>query len=203
MLPNAIPLEEFARDEQKRAEIRAKLGLGEEIVLGNVGRFTRQKNQLFLLDIFAAYLRQRKNAKLILVGYGEMDSDIREKVKKLHIENSVLIPEDYNEPAKYLQAMDVYLFPSIFEGLGISLIEAEAAGLPCVISEVIPKETFVTEKISVCELGAPIEDWVNAIETYATEHAINKSNGLLEQFDIKEVVMWISHFYLEQGENRR
>lgn len=197
MLPNAIPLEKFARNEQKRAEIRAQLGVGEEIVLGNVGRFTRQKNQMFLLDIFAAYKKVRQNAKLILVGYGEMESDIREKIEALHMESSVIIPKDYNEPAKYLQAMDVYVFPSIFEGLGISLIEAEAAGLPCVISEVIPKETYVTEKIRVCQSGDSLEQWVKAIETYATEHAINKSNGLLEQFDIKEIVTWISNFYFE------
>ncbi len=200
MLPNAIPLEKFARNEQKRAEMRKQLRVGEEVVLGNVGRFTRQKNQLFLLDIFASYRRMRKNAKLILVGYGEMEPDIRGKIKALHLEDSVIIPEDYNEPAKYLQAMDVYVFPSIFEGLGISLIEAEAAGLPCVISEVIPQETFVTEKISVCKLGAPLEQWVEAIEMYAVQHSINKSNGLLEQFDIKEVVTWISDFYLEHEE---
>lgn len=199
MLPNAIPLEKFMRSEQTRAQVREALGIGQEIVIGNVGRFTRQKNQLFLLDVFAAYLKKREDAKLILVGYGDMESDIREKIKELGLDGSVIIPEDYSEPAKYLQAMDVYVFPSIFEGLGISLIEAEAAGLPCVISEVIPKETYVTEKICVCQLGDPLESWAEAIEEYAAERGRNRSNGLLEQFDIKQVVAWISNFYREQA----
>jgi glycosyltransferase involved in cell wall biosynthesis len=127
-----------------RAEARAEWGVGEdELVIGHVGRFEKPKNHLFLLDVAAEIARSRTNLRVLLVGDGGLVESIRERSRTLGIERNIIFAGAREDVPRMLAAMDVFLFPSHHEGLGLSLVEAQAAGLPCVISDVIPDEADI------------------------------------------------------------
>lgn len=145
ILPNAIDPERFKFSESARREIRAKYGIAEDdFVVGHVGRFYPQKNHEFLIDVFAELHKQKSNAKLLLLGDGPLQEKIRQKVETLGLGGAVIFAGLQKEPAPFYSAMDVFVFPSLWEGLGIVLLEAQYSGLPCVVSDAVPKEVFVT-----------------------------------------------------------
>ena len=145
ILPNAIDPERFKFSEFARKEIRTKYGIkDDDFVIGHVGRFYPQKNHDFLIDVFSEVRLQKPNAKLLLLGDGPLQEKIRQKVETLGIAEAVIFAGLQKEPAPFYSAMDVFAFPSLWEGLGIVLLEAQYNGLPCVVSEAVPKEVFVT-----------------------------------------------------------
>lgn len=144
ILPNAIDPERFKFSECARKEIRAKYGIkDDDFVIGHVGRFYPQKNHEFLIDVFSEVCKQKPNAKLLLLGDGPLQEKIRQKVETLGLVESVIFAGLQKDPAPFYSAMDVFAFPSLWEGLGIVLLEAQYSGLPCVVSEAVPKEVFV------------------------------------------------------------
>ena len=148
ILPNAIDPERFKFNEIHRHNIRAQYGIrDDDFVIGHVGRFYPQKNHEFLIDVFQEVLVKKSNAKLFLLGDGPLQSKIRQKVETIGIAKSVIFAGLQKDPAPFYSAMDVFCFPSLWEGLPLTLVEAQYSGLPCVVSDIISKEVAITENI--------------------------------------------------------
>lgn len=160
---NAIELERFRFNSEVRKSVRREFGMDGRFVIGHVGRFCFQKNHDFLVDIFAEVYRQRKDAMLLLTGEGGLLEQVRAKVHKLGLDEAVIFAGQRYDMERLYQAMDVFVLPSRYEGLGIVNIEAQAAGLPCVVSDVVPKEAQVTSSIVFLSLNASVEYWADQV----------------------------------------
>ena len=161
ILANAIDAAAFAPDEKLRSEVRSELALGDAFTVIHVGRMIYAKNHEFLLDAFRALLDTEPGAKLVLVGDGELRPQIEAKAAQLP-RDSVLLLGTRSDTPRLLQAGDVFAFPSRFEGMPVTMIEAQAASLPCVISDTVTDECSVTELVR----SLPIDDpklWAEAI----------------------------------------
>lgn len=161
---NAINNKKFAFSEHIRHSIREKYGLENKYVIGHVGRFDKQKNHPLLIDIFAEYKKQCNNAFLVLVGGGNI-MPIKDKIEKLGLTEDVLFTGPVNNTNEWYQAMDLFLMPSLWEGLPITGVEAQTSGLPCVFSDTITSEINITKMNAFVSLDAPLDKWVEAIET--------------------------------------
>ena len=161
VLNNAIDIEKFVFSEEKRSAIRSSLGLKDEFVIGHVGRFAAQKNHIFLIDIFAGICKENDNARLLLVGDGELYADIAERVNRLGLESIVLFVGARSDVDKYMSAMDIFVLPSLFEGLGLVGVEAQTAGLRVLASENIPRAMDITGSVDFLKLNKGI--WIQAI----------------------------------------
>lgn len=139
-IKNAIDLNKYAFDENERTAVRAELGIGNEFVIGHVGRFDYQKNHEFLLNVFSRIVKNSKDSKLILVGDGVLRNDIEKHISELGLNENVIMLGIRDDVSRIFNAFDLFLLPSRFEGLGIVLIEAQANGLKCIASEVVPSE---------------------------------------------------------------
>lgn len=201
MLNNAIDAAVYSFDASKREEMRRQLDLTDELVVGHVGRFNPQKNHPFLLDIFAALLKKEPNAALLLVGGGEGMPKIQAKAQELGIAERVRFLGVCSDVADLMQAMDVFVFPSLYEGLGIALVEAQAAGLPCVVSDTIPHEAYLTDLVDSEKLSAPEEKWAEKI---LAKRAIPRTDRREEiaahGFDITTEAVKLQEFYLDAYE---
>ncbi len=169
--------EAFERPADEHS-IRAQLGLPQDaLVIGHVGRFDPQKNHIFLLDVAQRVASLRPDAHFLLVGDGVLRSAIQEQARALGLDNRVIFAGVRPDIPKLLQAMDVFLFPSFFEGLPLAMLEAQAAGLPCVISDLISDETTVIEQqVRRLSLKASIDDWATTVlemskQARCTQHA--------------------------------
>ncbi|MBQ8279992.1 MAG: glycosyltransferase family 1 protein [Roseburia sp.] len=143
VLKNAIAYEDYLYDEVLRQEIRERENVTGKLVVGNVGRFSQQKNQIFLIEIFAKIKELRPDSVLWLLGDGELRSEIEEKIKNLGLTDSVKLFGMVKNAKELYQAMDVMVMPSLFEGLPMVGVEAQASGLPCVFADTITKEVDV------------------------------------------------------------
>lgn len=162
IMKNAIELERFQFDPRKRERVRDELGLGDALVLGTAGRLSYQKNQAFLIDVFAKFRQRCPRSKLLFVGDGELRGELEAQAAALGLEKDVLLLGWKTNVEDYLQAMDVFLLPSRFEGLGIAVVEAAASGLPCLVSDQVPKDVAFTEYIRHIPLALPA--WTAALE---------------------------------------
>lgn len=158
-LKNAIDLQEFSYSESARNEIRKELGLQEELLIGHVGRFAEQKNHRFLIEIFEKVRKEIPESKLLLVGEGELETEIRTLVQEKGLEKQVIFAGVRKDISKLLSAMDLFLLPSFYEGMPNVIIEAQATGLPCVISDTITKEADLTGLVRYVPLGDAKEWW--------------------------------------------
>ncbi|MCD8028372.1 MAG: glycosyltransferase [Erysipelotrichaceae bacterium] len=140
ILANAIPAKDYIYSSYKRNKVREELYLQDEFVVGLVARFSVQKNHKFLLDIFYELLKINLNSKLLLVGDGDLRPKIEEQIDYLNIKDKVILTGVRTDISDLLQAMDVFVMPSLYEGLPLSIVEAQASGLPCYISDKVPIE---------------------------------------------------------------
>ena len=160
IVKNGIDTKAYQFDENIRKQKRADLGIVDSTkVIGHIGRFNFQKNHSFLIDIFEESSKNHDDCKLLLIGRGELEDDIRAKVKEKGLDDKVLFLGVRSDVNELLMAMDVFLFPSLFEGLGIVLIEAQAAGLRSVCSSIIPEEATMTDDIIRVPLDASADKW--------------------------------------------
>lgn len=145
VLPNAIDAASYRFDPETRVRVRAALSLQPQtLTVGHVGRLAPEKNHTFLLDIFAELLKLRPDARLLLVGEGTLEGDIRRKAETLGIADKIVFTGVRSDVNELLQAMDVFVLPSHYEGLPVTIVEAQAAGLPCLISDNISSECILT-----------------------------------------------------------
>lgn len=168
-IPNGIDLDRFSFHSTARKQERERLQMQDCLVVGTVGRLSSEKNQAFLLDVFSALKKQQEKSMLLLVGDGEERQHLEERAIALGIVDSVIFYGVTDHVERLLWAMDVFAFPSRFEGLGIAAVEAQAAGLPVVCSEFIPDETLVTQGA----IRVPLADrksWVRALVDITTDN---------------------------------
>lgn len=163
ILKNAINIDEYIYNESIRKDVRSRLNLENKICIGHVGRFSEQKNHDFLIDIFNEIYKENKDVAMILVGTGEIVNDIKNKVKLLGLEKQVEFLGVRNDVNKIYQAMDLFVFPSLFEGLGIAAVEAQASGIECFVSDVIPKEIELSNNIKFLSLDESAMYWAECI----------------------------------------
>jgi len=163
IVPNCIDVEKFRFNPEAREEERKKLGIGDELLIGNVGRFTYQKNHQFLIRIFDAVLKKEPKAKLLLIGDGELLDEIKKQVSSLGISENVIFYGTSDHVNRLMQAMDCFLLPSKYEGLSVTALEAQAAGLPCIMTDTISRET---EKSHLCEFlseSDSLDKWASSV----------------------------------------
>ena len=162
-IPNGIDVDKFRFDNKVREKIRKDLDIENKIVIGNVGRLCYQKNQEYLLEVFAKLQSQKPNSVLLLVGEGELKAELRQKAEKLGIADKVIFYGVTDKVEQLLWAMDLFVFPSRFEGLGIAVVEAQAAGLPVICSDNVPDEAVVTDLVQKIKLSAGMDSWTEEI----------------------------------------
>ena len=202
IINNAIDVAAYSYDPEKRIEMRQKLGLENELIVGHVGRFNPQKNHPLLLDIFAALLKKEPDAVLLLAGGGEDMTKIQAKAQILGIAERVRFLGVRSDVADLMQAMDVFVLPSLYEGLPVTMVEAQAAGLPCIISDKVPPECILTEGlVDVMPLSASPETWAEKI---LAKRAIPRTDRRAEiaahGFDITTEAVKLQEFYLKAYE---
>lgn len=201
ILPNAIDIERYAFNLLIRNQTKKALGLDDAFVIGHVGRFSAVKNHSFLTDIFAQIKRQEPNSKLLLVGAGSEMQAVQQKVKTLGLGADVIFTGVRNDVANLMQAMDVFVFPSLYEGLGIVLIEAQAAGLPCVVSDTIPREAYLTDLVTAEKLSSSVEKWAEKILKKRDFPRTDRRDEIAAHgFDITTEAVKLQEFYINAYE---
>lgn len=164
IIKNAIELDKYTFNEKKRKEKRTELGISNNtFVIGNVGRFVEQKNHEYLIDIFSEIHKKYQNSILVLVGQGPLIEKIRAKVKKYNLEKFVLFLGQRSDVNELYQAFDIFVLPSLYEGLGMVLIEAQISGLPCVCSKEIPEEVKGINEFKFVDLRDATNVWADYI----------------------------------------
>ena len=165
ILHNAVDLGVFYYDEAARAAIREEFKIGsDKLVLGHVGRFFEQKNHMFLADVFKSVHDKHPNAVLLLVGDGPLKEAFEQKIDELGLRDHVIFAGVRSDVPKILSAMDVFVFPSFYEGMPNTVIEAQATGLPCVIADTITREANITGLVEYLPLSLSADAWRDAVE---------------------------------------
>ncbi len=169
MMRNAIDTEKYGFDTRIRAELRERLGVEDAFCIGHVGRFTEQKNHSFLLDIMSEVVKRNPNAKLFLFGEGPLEEEIKEKARKLSLMGNVVFMGSVTDMYRYYSVMDVFLLPSLYEGLAVSLVEAQCNGLPVVTSDMVTEEIHLSDMYEMLSLTSDTSVWAEAVCRYAIE----------------------------------
>lgn len=199
IINNAIDAAAYTYGTNKHIELRQQLDLTDKLVIGHVGRFDPQKNHPFLVDIFAALLKKEPNAALLLVGGGEGMPKIQAKAQELGIAERVRFLGVRSDVADLMQAMDVFVFPSLYEGLPVTMVEAQASGLPCIISDKVPPECILTDGVvNIMPLSASPEAWAEKILTMRAAPRTDRRDEIATHgFDITTEAVKLQEFYLE------
>lgn len=202
IIRNAIEVDKFLYNEDLRSKLRKQYNLDGKLVIGNVARFMKQKNHVFTLNLFKVILEKNPNAVLMLLGDGELQGEMKELSRKLGIENSVMFMGNVNNVNEMYQAMDVFLLPSLFEGLPVVGIEAQASGLKCVMSDTITNEVVITKNIKFLNLKKDsLNKWAN--ETLCDinyERKDMRQEVVQAGYSIEEEAKKLQEIYLQMGE---
>lgn len=194
ILANAIDAAAFTPDEKLRREVREELALGDAFTVMHVGRMVYAKNHEFLLNAFRELLNTEPGARLVLVGDGELRSQVAEKAAQLP-EGSVQMLGSRTDIPRLLQAADVFSFPSRFEGMPVTMIEAQAAGLPCIKSKTVTDECIVTDLVTSLPTNDPV-CWADAIRAAKTAHTDHLEDIQRSGYDITAAAEKLTRFYL-------
>lgn len=204
LLNNAIDLEKFKYNNDIRKKMRKSLDISDDtLVIGHVGRFVEQKNHRFLIDIFNEVYKQNNNSLLLLAGQGPLIDEIKNKVKSLKLEKNVKFLGQRSDIDKLYQAFDVFLLPSLYEGLPVVGVEAQATGLLCELSNDMTKETKVLDTTRFMSLNDTVEEWANKILDDVKKHKrIDSSKEMTDKnFNIKEEAKKLEDYYLNLYNN--
>ena len=201
LLNNAIDLDKFKYDEEKRKEKRKELNIEDStLVIGHVGRFVEQKNHRFLIDIFNEVHKQKEKSILLLAGQGPLMEEMKEKVKILGIEDNVKFLGQRNDINELYQAFDVFCLPSLYEGLPVVGVEAQATGLLCIFSDDMTKETKVLDTTEFLSLNQSVEEWTYTIlkkyKSFKRKNCINEISK--KDFNIKKEANKLTQKYYEE-----
>ena len=196
---NAIDATQYSYCHTRAMEMRKSLHIAEDaFVIGHVGRFSPVKNHAFLIDVFDQLRRENERAVLLLVGNGELRSIMEEKAKAMGLEDRVLFTGVRSDVCDLMQAMDVFVFPSLYEGLGIALVEAQAAGLPCVISDRVPTAAMLTDLVQRVSLEEGSQKWMERILTAKAGVRRNRFDEIVAGgYDIVSNAAWLQQYYID------
>lgn len=198
IINNAIDTKKYLYNEETRNRVRKNLNLNDKIVLGQVGRLEEVKNYNFTIDLISELVKRNPKYMLLIIGTGSLKDVIVDKIAKLNLKNNVLLLENRNDVNELMQAMDVFLMPSLWEGLPLALVEAQAASLPCIISENILDGILVDDIVSKLNINL-IDEWLKKIEEISSVLKTRKNFTEIiknKGFDIENNVDIISKFYL-------
>ena len=202
MIPNGVNLKRFAFCEEKRQQMRQELGIAKDtFVLG----ITAPKNHQFLAELFAEYHKENPNSRLLLIGNGELFETVQQQCVQLGISDAVIMVGSKTNPEDYYQAMDVFVFPSLWEGLPVSVVEAQANGLPCLLSDVITHDVDLTDQVKYLSLTDK-KAWLREVADIQRKPRIAttaENMVRLQPFDATVVAKQLQSFYLEQDERAR
>ena len=197
IINNGIDIKKYEFSEKSRIEYRKKLGLEDKFVFGHIGNFVEAKNHLFLIDIFNEIKKINRNSVLLLIGDGLLKEKIEKKTRKLGLYNSTSFLGHRDDIPELLSCMDVFVFPSTHEGFGMTVIEAQASGLNCFISDSLSKEVDVTDLVYRISLNSSSQSWANNIINNISRRNRKNYNKLLlnKGFDLKDLVIKIQNLY--------
>ena len=159
LVKNAIELDQFKFDEKARAELRAEFGLKDKFIVGHIGRISPQKNHLGLIDIFAEVARKRDDAVLVIVGEGPLRKQVEEHIRAKGLEDRIVFVGERHDAHRFYSMFDVFCLPSLYEGLSVVLVEAQANGIRCIISTCNTQESKLTDQVEFLSLEAPVSQW--------------------------------------------
>ncbi|WP_245855962.1 glycosyltransferase family 1 protein [Paenibacillus rigui] len=199
VLNNAVHVDSFKYDPEVRRRIRDEWQAGSRLVLGHVGRFNKQKNHTFLLDVFRAVHERRPDSLLVLAGEGVLRKDMEKKATQLGLSDSIRFLGVREDIPELMQGMDLFLFPSLFEGLPVVLVEAQAAGLNCIVSDAITKESDVTGRVQFISLKEPADVWAARIATTSCEHQDTAELLRAGGYDTGTMTRWLADYYLDHA----
>lgn len=195
LLPNAIKITDFLYNPKIRDKYRKELGVENKFVIGHVGRFSEPKNHTFLLDVFSEVVKAREDAVLLLVGDGPLRLSIERKIIDLGVENSVILTGNRDDINNLYQVMDVFAFPSLWEGLPLAIVEAQANGLTCIVSDRVTKDIDLSELVQRFSLEDKVK-WVENLSTLKNERKDVYGKIVSGGFNIKDTTQQITEFYL-------
>ncbi len=199
VINNAIDSSKFEFNAKTREKVRKQFGINKNtFVIGNVGRLCFQKNPIFLIKIFNEFVKINKDSKLLMIGKGNLKNKVLRYISKYNIENKVIILEDRKDVNELMQAMDFFVLPSHFEGLGIVLIEAQASGLRCITSKgVVAEEAKITDLLEFYPLNKTPKDWAKEVyknKNYKRMDIIDKIKQ--KKYDVKEIAKDMENMYM-------
>ncbi len=193
---NGIDIDRFRFNAESRQSIRKELGLSDEFVVIHTGRFLEQKNHRFVLEIFQKIRSKVSDARLLLLGTGDLFDDIKEYACKLDISDSVFFLGVHSDVERYLCAADCYIMPSLYEGLPVAAVEAECSGLPCFFSTNITKEVELSDAVKFMELSLSPEEWADAV--LASRHIPREDKSVMvarKGYDVRDTANRLQAFY--------
>lgn len=198
VMKNAIDTAKYMPNASIRSKVRKEFNLENEFLVGHVGRFAPPKNHTFLLKIFSEFKRIEPSAKLMLVGGGDREPDIIQEAERLGIISDVIFTGVRADVNELMQAMDVFVLPSLYEGLPVTMVEAQAAGLPCVISDKVPTECAIVDGlVKSVALSDDLSIWVDALQKAKNIERKDHTQEISEKgYDIKQAADWLKNYYI-------
>ncbi|MGX7393412.1 glycosyltransferase family 1 protein [Carnobacterium mobile] len=194
LIPNGIDLNMYQSVPESKEQVRADLSIPEDsLVVGHVGRFDEQKNHKFLVEIFKEIVNKKENSHLLLIGVGKLQDEVKEQVKKMGIEEKVTFLGLRKDIPYVLKSMDVFLMPSLYEGLPVSAVEAQAANLKLVLSTEVTRETQLSENVQFLSLEDTPQKWAFAV---ISEPMMNSPFIELDNYDMKHTANLLENIYL-------
>lgn len=187
---NAIDIKKFGYDMHERQKKRNELNLNDKFVIGHVGRFTKAKNHYFIINVFCQVAKKNEKYFLLLVGAGELKNKIQGYIEKKGLENRVLILSDRDDVNQLYQAMDLFVFPSKYEGLGMGAVEAQISGLKTIVSDQVPGEVKISDEIEFLKLNEKL--WVEEILHVESE---KRKTNYCEKYNIEEAAKDLKIYY--------
>lgn len=199
IIKNGIETSKYRYNFAKRIEIRKALGINNKFVLGHVGGFSYAKNHTFLIDLFKHICETSSDFVMLLIGDGQLRENIEAKIDSYGLKNSIIMTGVRDDVPDLLQAMDIFIFPSYYEGLPVALIEAQASGLPCLVSDSITRQVKVTNNVEYINLSSPIYYWVSKINEIKRHYKRqDQSKQVIDKgFDIKKIAQHLQELYQE------
>ena len=190
---NGIEISKFMKNNYSKEQCREKLGLPKDsYIIGNVGRFRNEKNHKFMINLFKYVNKRKSNTCLVFLGKGDLMKDIKQQVNKLGLDDNVIFLGMRQDVDIVLKAFDVFVFPSLYEGLGIAVIEAQASGLKCVVSDNVPKAVDLTGNVRFLSLNDNMEKWYDEL---IDNKNLNDIKNSLDSYDISVVVNKLCRIY--------
>lgn len=203
VIKNGVDIQKFMFNRNTREKIRNEYNLNNKDVIINIGRFSKEKNQIFLLDIFKKIKSINPNIYLILIGgSGPLKNEIENKIEEYDLKKDVLILENINNVAEFLQAADVFVLPSLYEGFPVVAVESQTAGLPIICSDSITKEILLTPICNFLSLNDKIDDWAQKInEQFKNTRSNYEEEIRVRGFDIADTARILENIYLTGDKN--
>ena len=201
VIKNAIDYKKYMYNQEERERVRQELNITSNYVIGHIGRFAEQKNHKFLIEIFKNVAKVEENARLLLIGEGELKEQIQNEVRKLDLTNKVIFLNPVTNVNDYYQAMDIFVLPSLFEGLPVVGVEAQASGLKCIFSKKITQELQLTDRVRFLDIDNA-EAWSKVIIEENKKYNRELKNQEIEcsGYDIITEATKLQDFYTKDGD---